>query len=428
MLSIGSIRRRILHGGAIDVLRGTRTLVTGNVLSRLIGLAALPIITRLYPPDAFGMLGIFMAILWLLQPLVTLRYISAVPLPRSDGLAMNLMVLSAGLMLAMTALVCVALWSGGQNLLALVAAESLASYWWLIGIGLVGVNGYEMMTLWATRRRAYDRIAQTQVWQSTLGALVKIALGLAAFQSLGLMIGQIVTASGGTGSLIRMSLRDLRTNLRLVTRSRLRYVANRFSRYPLYVCPADFLQALAYNAPMLLTTALYGVAAAGQLGLAMLVIVAPTLLIEKTAGRAFYGEAAVLGRRQGEKIRRMTMDLVLWLVCLAMVPALILFLFGPSLFVLVFGDDWAIAGALASSLSVYLLFSSLATPVPFLCQIFKIEQNMLGLSLVRLSVTLGTFYTAHLLSASLEDTIMIFSFGMAACSLGAFLICARKIF
>ena len=49
---------------------------------------------------------------------MTLRYVLALPLPRHDGVAMNLLVLSCALMLGFSALVGLALWAFGEPLLA----------------------------------------------------------------------------------------------------------------------------------------------------------------------------------------------------------------------------------------------------------------------------------------------------------------------
>ena len=47
---------------ASTFFRNVATLVSGSALAQLVGLACAPILTRLYTPEDFGLLGIFMAV------------------------------------------------------------------------------------------------------------------------------------------------------------------------------------------------------------------------------------------------------------------------------------------------------------------------------------------------------------------------------
>ena len=103
--------------------------------------------------------------------------------------------------------------------------EVLAPWWGLIALGVLGTATYETLTLWATRRRAYKIIAKTNVIQSAAGAILKIALGLAAFQPLGLLLGQLLAQAGGSGRLIGQFVTEFRANWRHVRANRVRLSA-----------------------------------------------------------------------------------------------------------------------------------------------------------------------------------------------------------
>ena len=137
---------RALGQASSRVFRGMGTLALGSGLARLIGVASIPILTRLYGPVDFGVLAVFTAIVSLLAPIVTLRYVLAMPLARRDGVAINLVALSLLLMACITGVMAVALWWLTPPLLGYFSVEALLPWWWLIIVGVVAAAAYELLT------------------------------------------------------------------------------------------------------------------------------------------------------------------------------------------------------------------------------------------------------------------------------------------
>ena len=74
--------------------RNVATLVTGTGLAQLIPLAVTPVLSRLYPPEQFGVLALFISVVSSLSVLATGRYEFAIMLPRKDVDATNIAALS----------------------------------------------------------------------------------------------------------------------------------------------------------------------------------------------------------------------------------------------------------------------------------------------------------------------------------------------
>jgi len=94
---IASLSSRLFGGPAGPVFRGMGTLALGAGVARIIGVVSIPVLTRIYSPADYGVLAVFTALVGMLVPVLTLRYGAAIPLPRYDGMAMNLMALAASL-------------------------------------------------------------------------------------------------------------------------------------------------------------------------------------------------------------------------------------------------------------------------------------------------------------------------------------------
>jgi O-antigen/teichoic acid export membrane protein len=397
-------------GQAGAVFRGMATLAAGNVAARVIGIAAIPVLTRLYSPEDFGALAVFTSLISVLAPIITLRYVLAVPLPRRDGMAINLLALSSGLMLLMVLIVGLGLCAFGPHLLGLFSMEVLAPYWWLIILGLIGGSGYEMLSLWATRRRAYKSIAQTTAVQSLLGNLTKLGFGFLAIKPLGLLIGHVVSSGGGITSLWLRFRADFATNRRFISISRIKLLAGRYRHFPMYRLPSQSLLALSMHAPLLLTAVIYDAQTTGQLGLAFMAMAIPMNLIGHSMSGAYYAEASKIGKRHPRKLRAITKSVIKSLFFASIFPAMLLFLIGEWMFIFLFGADWSQAGAFASILSLYLMTQFMSAPIVRIFSVLDKEKMFLFINLQRAILIGIAFIPSAIYGSSIALSLTVYSF------------------
>lgn len=411
------ISARLLGGTSGGVFRGMLTLALGSGVGRLIGFAAIPVLTRLYTPEDFGVLALFTALVAILAPLVTLRYELALPLPSRDGVAMNLLVLSSGLMLGLTAVIAVPLWLWGATLLSLGSLDVLAPWWWLIAFGILGTACYDLLTMWATRSRAYKIIAQTNVTQSAAGALVKIGMGMAAVQPLGLLVGQVVAQAGGVGRLLSAFRAELQTNWRHVSVRNMRKVGWRYRGFPIWRVPSQFLMVFSMQAPMLFMTALYNPETTGQFGLAALALTVPVTLLGQSAGRALYGEASRAIKTDRSRVLKMCKETQLRLLAIAIPPASIIFFFGDDIFVFVFGEAWVESGFFASLLSIAMVFQFTSAPLIQVMNFLTDQAAYLKINFLRFASLGVVFFLASRFSLEAYHTVLL----MALFSMGFYI-------
>lgn len=400
-------------GKAGKVFRGMATLAVGSGVAQAVSLLSIPFVTRIYSPADYGVLAVYTSLVMILSPLLTLRYVLAMPLPKTDGIAMNVLVLSAGLMLAMSLIVGVFFWAFGPTLLGILSMEILVPWWWLIVVGLIISAGSEILGMWATRKRAYKTVAQTQVAQSVTGAVLKIGLGVLGFRPFGLLLGQIVTIGGGIGMLLLRFRSELRTNFAAVSRKRLWLVTRRYRTFPFYRLPSQFLLMFAMQGPALMAAAVYDAATAGQLGLALMAMALPTTLLSNSMSKAYYAEISAIGRRSLAEIKELTHSVIHRLFWISIPPAVILFLLGPQIFSFVFGDEWALAGEIASLLSIYLAFQFVQAPVAHVFYVLEKQGILLYLSIQRVVITFGCFAAGYKLGLDITETILVYAVALS---------------
>ncbi|MEO0473861.1 MAG: oligosaccharide flippase family protein, partial [Bacteroidota bacterium] len=73
-----------------DFWRNVITLVSGNMLATGLNLAALPVLSRLYLPDEFGIFGVFVAVIAVAVVVVNGGLELAIMLPKDEAAAQRL--------------------------------------------------------------------------------------------------------------------------------------------------------------------------------------------------------------------------------------------------------------------------------------------------------------------------------------------------
>lgn len=413
MKPITQIKNRLFVGDhSHGVFRNMAVLALGVGSAKLIGLAAIAVLTRIYTPEHFGVLSVFTAMIALLVPMATLRYVVAIPLPKSDRLAINLLGLCLLLILVSTLLLALLFWLLGPRILPAFSMELLLPYWWLIPIGLLCTSIYEVLTLWATRQQAFKPMAKTQVWQMLLGSTVKIGLGLLAIKPLGLLIGQVVQQSGGIFALTRHFLRSFCELRQSIAGPRMRFLLQRYADLPKFRLPSQFLLVFSTQAPLLFSAALFGAATTGQLGLALMALGLPLQLLGATTGKAYFSEIAKIGKHQPAKIHAVTISVMKRLFLLALAPCILLLLVGPSLFSLVFGEQWVDAGRYASVLAFYLLLQFVTSPTVNVFNVYDRQRMSLLLNIFRTALVLSVLFLVNILKLPAQDMVLAYSLSL----------------
>ncbi len=398
------------EGAENAIFRNMAKLAGGDGLARIIGLLTTPVITRIYLPEHLGVLSVFVAIVSLMGPLGTFRYSLAIPLPKKDGVAANIVFLSLIILGLTTLLSFLTFLLFGSQILTLFSMQQLIPYWWMIPLAFAGTGVYELLSNWAVRIRAFYPLARTKVWQKTLGAGTKIGLGLMGLKPLGLLIGQMITQTGGVVYLIRAFFRGFSENLIHVTRHRIKFVGKRYADFPKFRAVSNFLLTFGARAPLLYFAWQFGAEVTGQIGLALLMLSLPVTLIGTTTGKAFYAEIARIGKKKATEVLGITKSIAKKLFIVSFIPFIILLLLGPWLFGIVFGSQWHDAGVFASILAVYLLAQFIYNPIgDGIFNVFEKQSAVLIIETSRLMLTLLVFFLAYYMALNPFETIAIYS-------------------
>jgi O-antigen/teichoic acid export membrane protein len=395
-------------GSSRAILKNMGILASGTIAAKIIGFATYPIITRIYSPSDFGVLSVFTAAVAILLPFATFRYSVTIPLPKTDALAFNIIVLGSILIIAFSFMFSGVLLIFSESVFEFFNMSIIANYWWLLILGIFSAGFYEVLSYWATRKKSFGPIAKTRIWQTSISAVTQIGLGLLGYKPVGLLFGAVLNKGGGIFSLIRYFYEDFNKNINYVTRNKIIFLIKYYKDLPLFRLPSQLILKVSLAMPVLYFAYQFGAESTGQLGLAKTIINIPVALLAGNVSKAYYAEISKLGVNSGNKIKSITKSIVIKLASISIIPTIILIFFAPQLFELIFGSEWIIAGRYTSILSLYTILIFITMPLMSIFNVYNQQRKYLEINSVRFLLLIIIFSTSHVFVLDEFQTLYLF--------------------
>lgn len=393
-------------------MRNVVTVATGTAAAQAVTIALAPIITRLYSPEAFGTLGTFTAILMVATPLATLTYPIAIVLPKADEEAKILGGLSACLAIGTASIVAAVLLVGGDRIVEYWNLQKYTDLLFFIPVAMVFAAFFEILSQWLIRKHQFKVTAQAALKHSSIVNFTKISVGLFYPTALTLVaittVGQLVYAL-----LLCNGLRGRSTqhsNLEGGMKSALS-VAIRYKDFPMFRAPQVALNAFSESLPVLVLAGIFGPSSAGLFALCRSALAAPALLVGGSVGNVFYPRAVEIYNNCGD-IQQILLKSTGALFAIGVIPFSIVMLLGPSIFTIVFGAEWNMAGEYGRWMALWLLCYLAARPAIASIPIMGLQKVFLGLEMSSLLVKGLGLYVGYKLGSSVTS-VMLFSLASA---------------
>lgn len=341
------------------LMKGVFVLIGGAAGAQVIALLAAPLLTRLYQPEDFGVLGVYLALAAIVGVTAGLQYQSAIVLPDNEKEANAVFLLSVFLVLGTVGLVSVPVFLYPNDIAEMLNTPALADYLYLLPISVFFIGIYHSFNILAIREKAFTSIAQTRITQSFATIAIQLAGG--QFGSASLVIGQVAGQALGTTSLVYRMLRRRWKRLLQVKLTTMLDVAYRYRRFPLFESWTGLFNVVGGQLPSILFAMLFGPAAAGMYALTTRVLFVPVQLLGQAASEVFCSRAADLNREG--RLGTSTATIHARLTHIAIPPTLVMAISAPEIFALVFGPKWQEAGVFAQWLAPWLYLVLITSPL-----------------------------------------------------------------
>ncbi len=421
-----AILPRIHRLTASRFLRNVALVAGGTATAQMISIAFSPILTRLYRPEAFGILGVFMAALAVVTPLSTLTYGIAIVLPASDDDARALFKLSLLIGGVATVLSTLVFGEFDQQIADAIGFTATSRLLLLAPIVILLSATAQPLQQWLVRKKEFRAISRIAVMNSVASGTSKTAVGLiVATAPVLLVLGTLARAFQTL--LLWLAARDTLVGkhdhqgatVKPPTPFSLKDVAWRYRDFPLFRAPQVWLYAASQNLPTLLLAALLGPAAVGFYTIARRVVGLPVSLVSGAVGTVILPRIAEASHRS-EQLRPLILKGTAGLGLVGLLPFGLVVAFGPWLFRLAFGGEWVTAGEYARWLAIMLYSSFVNVPAVQAIPVLGLQGPLLLYEIVAVGLRIASLALGALLLQS--DLLAIALFSMIGAMLNIFLI------
>ncbi|WP_347862279.1 oligosaccharide flippase family protein [Salimicrobium sp. PL1-032A] len=403
-----------------EFVRKVMVMVSGTAGAQALILLASPIITRLYGPEAFGILGVFMAVSMILIPASALGYPLAIVLPKHEDEAVGLTKISLWLSIAVAVFSLLIAFLFGEELLQLFNFTDINNYLYLIPLVILFGSLQQISEQWAVRLEEFGVIARTNLYHALvvqgtmvgIGIVYPVALVLIIMNVIGHLLKAVLM---GTGSLKKRNSGELLKK----EHPPLRETAHKYRDFPMYRAPEMFLNAVSQNIPIMLLTTLFGPAAAGFFTLGRRVLAAPATLIGKAVGDVFYPRITQAYYNE-ESLQKLIRKATFGLSMAGLIPYGLVVLFGPWLFAFIFGNEWLQAGEYARWMALASFFGFINKPSVKALPVLSAQRFQLIFTIIMLVVRVLMLFIGAVIFES--DLIAIALFGISGAILNMILI------
>lgn len=382
------------------------SVLSGTAVAQLIPIIGSFALARLYAPTAFGGFSVWLGFVLILAVITTLRLEMALVVVE-DGAPRKA---AAQLVLATI----IVIGAGGGLLL-----------WglWMAGVVLpdiqkpllfVSVILAAMMTAasdtvqnWAASNGQYSELVRIRIVQAvTIVAGQLLAVKFAATAEM-LVCGHIA------GLAMALVVAFARLPVSFPSPSgfwkRLWAFWTSHSRFPLFALPADAINSLSAQLPLLVVAARFGNESAGLLALTMRVLGAPIGLLGRSVLDVFRRHAAEAFRRTGS-CRTEYLDTLKVLTLGSVALVLGVFFLAKPIFIMAFGPDWEMSATMAVWLVPLFALRFVASPLSYVFYIVG-KQNV---DLIWQLALFAIVSAALWLPRSLGQSLYAYAYGYSA--------------
>jgi O-antigen/teichoic acid export membrane protein len=374
-----------------DYTRNFFKLFSGMVVAQGLSLALSPLLSRLFTPEDFGVVAFYLAVSGLLSFIATCKYEQAIMLPDkpSDAAAILflVLVLTTGFSIFLTLMVIIIQWQLNLSFLAPMG------YWiwflplsvWLQGVFL----GFNFM---ANRNKNFGIMASVNVFQHAVLNASRVIAGVLKLPFNGLVFAQILAPMASTGLILQKVLPGIRNDLRKISTAQIRIQMQKYSQYPRFNLMQSIMNHFASSLPIFMFTWGFSAEAAGLYAFGYTFVFRPLSLFSQSTLQVL-SQKIIEDHHSGKNIYPGIKNLVLQFFKFGIGPFIIIGIFAPNIFSLLFSPVWTEAGKMIQILLPWLFIVYLTSPLSFIPELFFRQKKSMVIDIISVFLRFAALYT-----------------------------------
>lgn len=405
-------KRFVAHNS--EIIRPILTLGVGSVCAQLIPFVMSFVLARLYSPEAFGELGLFVNYAGILLIIASARYELAIVRARTPSEAASISFLSAGiaflLCLFLTILISITDLCRWEYIRGVSGRYLLPAFVFFSALFQILVN-YQNYT------EGYKSIAYFTVFRNIIQAIARVSFSFLSYMN-GLIWGALTGVIGGC---LLFFVRKLTFPWHLVSPRKIGYVLRRYVNFPKYALPSSLFNSLSTNLPVILFALFFSKQEVGYFTMTTTLFYLPVSLVSNSIGQVFYKKASVWD--SGKTAHFCWLILCFNGLLSGLVLAFLLGM-GSPLFAYLLGEEWQTIGDYAILLLPWFILVLCFSPLSLIFDVKDRQRTEMYLNIAAFTTRVAAILVGGYGALSAQDVIL----GYGLCGVVVWLIEGLIIF
>ena len=382
-------------------------LMVGTTIAQAIPIAISPILTRMYTPEDFGLLALFVAIISIFGSIANGRYELAIMLPDKDEDAINIFALGFIITSSISLFLFILVVLFNEYLTVILGNEEIKFWLYFAPIAVFLMGLWNILNYFNNRRKNYKDIANATIVKSIITVVIQLSVGLLKQGATGLISGQILSQLFANTKLAKNIIKD-KILISKISKVKIIALAKRYKDFPKYSMWAILANTLSTHLINILISTFYSVATLGFYSLVQRVLGVPSSLVGGAIGQVFFQEATKEKQQTGRAINSFN-STIKKLLIIGLLSFGILFFIVEDLFAFMFGESWRIAGSYAQIVMPLFFIRFVVSSLTVVNSIFEKQKISLVWQILLLILALLSLYIGSIYFVDFESYLMLFT-------------------
>ncbi|EJD6662557.1 lipopolysaccharide biosynthesis protein [Providencia sp. R1] len=369
--------------------RSVAVVASGSLISKIIAVSIMPIVTRLYSVESFGIYSSLLSISLIFGSVANLRYSSAIPIIKNNRSAITMVHVSFYVSCIMSLLSFIIISIYDYFYESKVGAVN--EWLWILPILVFAQGSYQALYSWAIREGYFNYSTISVVTRSIFSSISKVTFGWLGFGTKGLILSLLIQEISGSVKLIRKLCSKKNTISKDRYFALIKCLIYKYRKFPLLQSFSQLSLISSNFLPVILIGALFGPDWAGYYALSQSMISLPVDMISQSISQVYISKIGRISKTSPKDVYRISLDIIKKLSIIGVPLFLFVVFASPYLFSFVFGKDWSESGKIIVYLGPLLIIQLVSSSINQVYIAFERHKLLLFTNISRLLLTLGTF-------------------------------------
>ena len=419
-----SIQKESSKNRGNSFIKNSFILTFGTVVAQIIPLVFYPILSRFFSPSDFGVFAAVNSITSIIVVIASGKYESVILITKTKRGASNLIWLILIISFLSLSLFEVLFYFTSVPISHFFEIPSLSSWIYICPPTAFLIIIYQSYNEWCVRNRYFGSLSVNKVINAGSATVLKTLFGWTNIFSGGLIAGDFLGRTISASACVVNALKRDKELFSSPSFRQMRWLGKRYIDCPRFILPAQLLNALGGELPVLLMAAYFNTTQIGYYAMAITILALPALVISQAVRDVFRKHADEIYRHTGNcfSIYKKT---IFVMTLISLVGFSLFYLIAPTLFSFVLGKEWVTAGEYARIMCPIVAISFVSETVSSMFIVGEKMKRLLWWQSLYFLLTLISLLIGIFIFKDITITLYCFMIGRSIAHIGSLLMTSR---